>query len=197
MYNQVNQRNNLFPVFLKLEELDTLLVGGGNVGLEKLTALLKSSPGARVKVVSKMFHEDILALANKHASVKLIERGFRTKDLQHKDLIILATGDTALHQKIRDLAKQKRILVNVADTPGLCDFYLGSVVTKGNVKVGISTNGKSPTIAKRMREFFEDAIPENVNDLLDNMSNIRDRIAGDFRQKVTTLNEITAAWLKK
>jgi precorrin-2 dehydrogenase / sirohydrochlorin ferrochelatase len=197
MYNQVNQRNNLFPVFLKLEELDTLLVGGGNVGLEKLNALLKSSPGARVKVVSKTFHEEILSIADKHPNVRLIERGFRTKDLQHKDLIILATDDPALHQKIRDLAKQKRILVNVADTPGLCDFYLGSVVTKGNVKVGISTNGKSPTTAKRMREFFEEAIPENVNDLLDNMSNIRDRITGDFRQKVATLNEITAAWLKK
>jgi precorrin-2 dehydrogenase / sirohydrochlorin ferrochelatase len=197
MYHQVNQRNNLFPVFLKLEELDTLLVGGGNVGLEKLNALLKSSPGARVKVVSKTFHEEILTLAGRHPNVRLIERGFRTKDLQHKDLIILATDDPALHQKIRDLAKQKRILVNVADTPALCDFYLGSVVTKGNIKVGISTNGKSPTIAKRMREFFEDAIPENVNDLLDNMHSIRDRIAGDFRQKVATLNEITAAWLKK
>src|ERR1700741_2225722 len=113
MYNQTNQRNNLFPVFLKLEELDTLLVGGGNVGLEKLNALLKSSPGARVKVVSKTFDDEIVSIAGKHPNVRLIERGFRTKDLQHKDLIILATDDPALHQKIRDLAKQKRILVNV------------------------------------------------------------------------------------
>lgn len=197
MYHHINQRNNLFPVFLKLEELETLLVGGGNVGLEKLNALLKSSPGARVKVVSKTFHEEILQLAEKHPNVILIERGFRTKDLQYKDLIILATDEPDLHQKIRDLAKQKRILVNVADTPGLCDFYLGSVVTKGNVKVGISTNGKSPTMAKRMREFFEDAIPENVNDLLENMNNIRDRIKGDFQRKVEVLNEITASWLRK
>src|SRR5688572_32130839 len=121
MYNQSNQRNNLFPVFLKLEELDTLLVGGGNVGLEKLNALLKSSPGARVKVVSKNFHADIVTLAEKHPTISLIERGFRTKDLQHKDLVILATDDPVLHQKIRGLAKQKRILVNVADTPALCD----------------------------------------------------------------------------
>jgi precorrin-2 dehydrogenase / sirohydrochlorin ferrochelatase len=191
------QRNNLFPVFLKLEELDTLIVGGGNVGLEKLSGLLKSSPRARIKVVSKNFHEEVLAIAAIHKNVQLIERGFRTKDLQYKDLIILATDDKELHKKIHKQARLKRILINVADTPDLCDFYLGSVVTKGNIKIGISTNGKSPTIAKRMREFFEETIPDNIDDLLINMNNIRNKIKGDFKQKVDVLNEITLNWLRK
>ncbi|MFZ6011561.1 MAG: precorrin-2 dehydrogenase/sirohydrochlorin ferrochelatase family protein [Bacteroidota bacterium] len=191
------ERNNLFPVFLKLEELQTLVVGGGNVGLEKLAAILKNSPGARVTVVAPEIQDDIKDLALQHKRVLLVERTFRVRDLQNKDLVLLATDDAALHQRIRTLARKKRILVNVADTPTLCDFYLGSVVTKGNVKIGISTNGKSPTIAKRMREYLEEALPDNTNELLNNMQKIRERIKGDFTHKVKVLNDITSSWLKK
>jgi siroheme synthase-like protein len=127
----------------------------------------------------------------------LVERNFRARDLQSKDLVILATDDKKLHERIRIQARKRRLLVNVADTPDLCDFYLGSVVTKGNIKIGISTNGKSPTIAKRMREYFEEILPENTNQLLDNMQQIRDKIKGDFRHKVDVLNEITSSWLRK
>lgn len=194
---QSQERNNLFPVFLKLEELDTLIVGGGNVGLEKLSGLLKSSPCAKITLVAEKISDDIKAIAAESKTVRLIERGFRVRDLVSKDLVILATDDKTLHQRIRVVTRKKRLLVNVADTPELCDFYLGSVVTKGNIKIGISTNGKSPTIAKRMREYFEEVLPENANDLLDNMQKIRDKIKGDFRQKVDILNEITASWLRK
>ena len=190
-------RNNLFPVFLKLEELDTLIVGGGNVGLEKLNALLKSSPLARVTIVAEKFHAEILGMASHCKRIRLVERSFRARDLQSKDLVILATDDKNLHERIRIQARKRRLLVNVADTPDLCDFYLGSVVTKGNIKIGISTNGKSPTIAKRMREYFEDVLPENTNQLLDNMQQIRDKIKGDFKHKVDVLNEITSSWLRK
>lgn len=193
----MDERNNLFPVFLKLEELDTLIVGGGNVGLEKITALLKSSPGARVTVVAAIIREEIRQLAAMSHHIRLIERNFRVRDLQSKDLIILATDDRELHSRIRVLARKRRLLVNVADTPALCDFYLGSVVTKGNLKLGISTNGKSPTIAKRIREYLEETIPDNTDDLLKNMQAIRERMKGDFAEKVKMLNDITASWLKR
>lgn len=191
------ERNNLFPIFLKLEELHTLIVGGGNVGLEKISGLLKSSPSARITVVAEKISDEVRNVAAQSKTIFLNERSFRIRDLQNKDLVILATDDKALHERIRVQARKKRILVNVADTPDLCDFYLGSVVTKGNLKIGISTNGKSPTIAKRMREYFEEVLPDNTNQLLDNMQKIRDRIKGDFRRKVDVLNEITASWLGK
>lgn len=193
----MEERNNLFPVFLKLEEINTLLVGGGNVGLEKLHALLKSSPGARVTVVAARIRDEIRALAAQSANICLVERNFRVRDLQGKDLIIMATDDPELHRRIRILARKRRLLVNVADTPALCDFYLGSVVTKGNLKIGISTNGKSPTIAKRIREYLEEAIPEETDNVLQNMQRIRDRLKGDFSEKVKMLNDITSSWLKK
>ncbi len=191
------ERNNLFPIFLKLDQLETLIVGGGNVGLEKLSGLLKNSPGLRVTVVADRYHPELPQLAKSFSNVRLVERKFRNRDLTGKDLLILATDDKALHERIRILARKRRLIVNVADTPDLCDFYLGSVVTKGNIKIGISTNGKSPTIAKRMREFFEEVLPENTNELLDNMQKIRDRIKGDFRTKVDTLNQITSSWLRR
>ena len=187
----------LFPVFLKLEELDTLIVGGGNVGLEKLQAVLKSSPLARVTLVAATIKDDIRALATNTRTIRLVERNFRLRDLYSKDLVILATDDPQLHRRIKNLARKRRLLVNVADTPELCDFYLGSIVTKGNLKIGISTNGKSPTIARRIREYLEDALPDDTDSLLKNMQSIRQRLKGDFADKVKILNDLTSSWLKR
>lgn len=190
------ERNNLFPVFLKLESLETLIVGGGNVGLEKLKAVLTNSPAAKVSLVARTISDSITALAAQYENVKLFERNFKLWDMWNKDLLILATDNRNLHETIRKFARSRRILVNVADTPDLCDFYLGSVVTKGNLKIGVSTNGKSPTISKRIREYLEEALPEETNELLDNMNKIRDQIKGDFNEKVKVLNEVTSSWLK-
>jgi len=190
------ERNNLFPVFLKLESLETLIVGGGHVGLEKLTAILKNSPTAKDSLVARTIQEPIKTLVAQHPNVTLFERNFKLWDLWNKDLLILAANNRSLHETIRKFARTRRVLINVADTPDLCDFYLGSVVTKGNLKIGISTNGKSPTISKRMREYLEEALPEETNELLDNMNKIREQIKGDFSHKVKVLNEVTSSWLK-
>jgi precorrin-2 dehydrogenase / sirohydrochlorin ferrochelatase len=189
------EQNHLFPVFLKLESLHTLIVGGGHVGMEKLNAILKNSPQARVTVVARTIQEPIRQLAEQHPTVILQERNFKLWDLWDKDLVLLATDNRQLHETIRSFARSRRLLINVADTPHLCDFYLGSVVTKGNLKIGVSTNGKSPTIAKRIREYLEEALPADTNHLLENMQQIRERIKGDFNHKVKVLNEITTNWL--
>ena len=189
-------RNNLFPVFLKLESLETLIVGGGAVGLEKLTSILKNSPTAKVSMVARTIQEPIRELASRYENVRLYERNFKLWDLWNKDLLILATNNRSLHETIRKFARSRRLLINVADTPDLCDFYLGSVVTKGNLKIGVSTNGKSPTISKRIREYLEEALPEETNDLLNNMGKIREQIKGDFSEKVRVLNEVTSSFLK-
>lgn len=187
--------NPLFPVFLKLDHLDTLLVGGGNVGLEKLSALLKNAPDARVTVVAGMMLPAVKELALRHSYVQLIERNFEFQDLDNKDLVILATDDPSLHVSITEIARKRRLLVNVADTPDLCDFYLGAVVAKGSVKIGISTNGQSPTMAKRIRELLEDVIPDTTEELLRNMRVIRENIKGSFEEKVRILNEITTSFI--
>lgn len=193
----MSERNHLFPVFLKLESLHTLIVGGGHVGLEKLGAILKSSPRATVTLVARSINADIRALAQQHPGVRLFERNFKLWDLWDKDLVLLATDNRQLHESIRNFARTRRLLINVADTPELCDFYLGSVVTRGNLKIGVSTNGKSPTISKRIREYLEEALPDDTNALLENMQQIRERITGDFQHKVKVLNDLTTQWLRE
>ncbi|WP_418509182.1 precorrin-2 dehydrogenase/sirohydrochlorin ferrochelatase family protein [Corallibacter sp.] len=186
----MNERNNLYPIFIKMHSINTLIVGGGYVALEKLTFLLKSSPNAKVTMVANFFRPDVITLA-KQFDVKLIKMSYHDSFLLDQDLIIAATDKPEVNKQIYNDAKVNHILVNVADTPELCDFYLGGIVTKGHVKVAISTNGKSPTTAKRLRQFFEDVIPENIDDLVQNLNRFRKTIKGDFEHKVQTLNNVT------
>lgn len=190
-------QNKLYPIFLKLENLQTLLVGAGNVGLEKLTAVLKNSPEARVTIVAEHVCDDIVRLADRNPNIKLLMRKFFISDLDGKDLLILATNDRAFHERAKAEARKKRILTNVADTPELCDFYLGSVVQKGDLKIGISTNGKSPTFAKRFREYMEEFLPDSLQELVDNLNVFRNNLKGDFQYKVKTLNSLTSSFLSK
>ncbi|MEM6807290.1 MAG: bifunctional precorrin-2 dehydrogenase/sirohydrochlorin ferrochelatase, partial [Bacteroidota bacterium] len=164
--------NTLFPIFIKLDQIHTLLVGGGYVGLEKLEALLKNCPRAKITLVAReILQEDIRKLAAAHPHVEVIERAFEEHDLEQKDFVVLATDDANLHARIKQSCRERNIITNVADTPKLCDAYLGSVVKKGDLKIAISTNGKSPTISKRMREYLTEAIPDtdSMQELLDNM----------------------------
>jgi len=185
-------QNPLFPAFLKLETLRVLLVGGGNVGLEKLSAILRNSPETAVTIVSLSFLVEVRALAAHNPRLRLIERGWVDADLDDADIVFAATDDPALHRVIVAAAHQRRRLVNVADTPALCDFYLSSVVVKGQLKVAVSTNGKSPTVGKRLRAVLEDTLPEELDEVLAQMTVIRGRLAGDFANKVKSLNAVTA-----
>ncbi|WP_425391212.1 precorrin-2 dehydrogenase/sirohydrochlorin ferrochelatase family protein [Ekhidna sp.] len=189
--------NSLFPIFLKLDQIQTLIVGGGNVGLEKLDALLRNDHEANVTIVAKKFNAEVKQRQGLSRQIKLIERPFRKRDLRGKDLVILATDDQTLNAKVRSMARRRHLLVNVADTPGLCDFYLGSTVKKGDLKIGISTNGKSPTFSKRLKEVLNETLPDETDLLLQNLKVIRDRLKGDFSFKVKTLNGITKSLIDR
>ncbi len=167
------------------------------MGTEKLSFLLKSSPKAQVTAVSKAFNEEFLELAHNASNVTLIQDAYHEKYLGGKHLVIGATNFPEINRQIHDEAKERFILVNVADTPELCDFYLGGIVTKGNLKIAISTNGKSPTTAKRLRQLLEEVLPEEIDDLLDNLNAYRDTLKGDFEYKVKAMNEITEKLVEK
>ena len=189
--------NQLYPIFIKTCQLEFLIVGGGNVALEKLEFLLKSSPLARITMVAPFFREKTLNFIRGKTNIDLINKPFHPKFLKGKKIVIVTTDNTSVNQKVHRLCKKKGILVNVADTPDLCDFYMGGIVTKGNLKIGISTNGKSPTLAKRIRQFLEELLPEEINDLLDNLQAYRKTITGDFEFKVHEMNKMTKSILEK
>ena len=189
--SELDKKNQLYPVFLKLDQLELLLVGGGNVGLEKLHSLLANSPEAKVSIVAPEVKDEIKKLVLRHPSCKIFQREFQNDDLNGKDLVILATNNRSLHEEIKTKATEKSILVNVADTPDLCDFYLGSIVQKGNLKIAISTNGKSPTAAKRIKEVLHEALPGELDDVIENLHKVRSKLNGNFEYKVKKLNKLT------
>ena len=183
-------QNELYPIFLKVNQLNVLIVGGGNVGLEKLIFLLKSSPNAKVTVVSINFLPELIELAKNH-QVKFEKTTYNNSFLNGKHMVIATTDVTDVNIQVYKDCKNQNILINVADNPPYCDFYMGGIVTKGNIKIAISTNGKSPTLAKRLRQFFEDVIPNDIDDLAKNLNGFRNKIKGDFSNKVTEMNKLT------
>ncbi len=194
--NIKDDTNPLYPVFLKLHKLRLLLVGGGNVGYEKLTSLLSNSPDSAVTIVAPIIRDELKELVSRHPACTIIQRNFEDTDLENKEIVICATDNKELHKRIKTLANAKKLLVNVADTPELCDFYLGSIVQKGNLKIAISTNGKSPTLARRIKEVLNETIPDEIESLLQNMQAIRNKMSGDFSDKVKQLDELTKKLLQ-
>ena len=186
----LENQNTLYPIFLKLNKLDLLIVGGGNVGLEKVSFILKNSPDANITMISIDFLPEVME-KTKDFNVTLIKKAFEKIDLKNRDIVICATDDYKLHQNIVELNKESKTLTNVADTPELCDFYLGSIVSRGDLKIAISTNGKSPTLGKRIRQYLEDALPNNTQKIIEGLHEFRNSLKGDFQSKVEALNEVT------
>lgn len=188
--------NQLYPVFLRLDKLQLLVVGGGAVAEEKLRFLQKSSPNAQVTIIAKELRSDVQAIATQ-LTAKVFVRPFANEDVNPFDLVIAATNDKELNHAIWQAAKAQKILINVADTPDLCDFYMGGIVTRGNLKIAISTNGKSPTFAKRIREFLEEILPDDTDVLIQNLHTYRRQLRTGFADKVKTLNDLTISLIKK
>lgn len=183
--------NQLFPIFIKLNQVHTLLIGGGKVALEKFQALVANDEGLNLTVVAREILPEFEQLLKNYQHIQLHIRPFKASDMENKQLVIAATNNMELNDQLRNLTSLHNILFNAADKPDLCDFYLGSIVTKGNLKVAISTNGKSPTIAKRVRELLNDLLPEEIDETLSLMSEYREQLRGDFEFKVRMLNEHT------
>ncbi|MCL7753844.1 bifunctional precorrin-2 dehydrogenase/sirohydrochlorin ferrochelatase [Polaribacter sp. Z022] len=184
------EQNELYPIFLKTKQLEILIVGGGFVALEKLSFLLKSSPNSKVTMVAPFFRDETLEKV-KGFNVQLVHDEYKNIHLKNKDIVIATTDNVEVNIQVYKDCKERNVLVNVADNPPYCDFYMGGIVTKGNVKIAISTNGKSPTTAKRLRQFFEEVIPNNIDDLVKNLNKYRETLKGDFEDKVEKLNEFT------
>ncbi len=190
-------KNNLFPIFLKSDSYRFLIVGGGNVGLEKAETLLRQNPFTTLTVVAQKITSGLHKLQKKHPQLIVEERSFEENDLNSTDFLIIATNDSELNRNIKQKANEKGILVNAADQPDLCDFYLGSIVNKGYLKIAISTNGKSPVLARRLREHLEEAIPENISDSIENLNAFREQHKGDIQAKLVSLNKATKALAKE
>jgi precorrin-2 dehydrogenase / sirohydrochlorin ferrochelatase len=143
---------NLFPMFIKLEGKQVLVIGAGNVGEPKIAGLLET--GARIRVVAREASAAIREWA-RAGKIELEPRPFQTDDLEGVFLAVVATSSRTLNEHIYDEAKKRDVLCNVVDVPDLCDFYYPSIVRRGDLQIAVSTAGQSPSLAQKIRQQLE------------------------------------------
>ncbi len=143
---------SLFPMFMKLTGKQCLVVGAGNVAEPKISGLLET--GARIRVVAL----EATAAVREWARAGMIElelRRFETDDLNRAFLVVVATSSRPLNERIYHEAQRRGVLCNVVDVPDLCDFFYPSVVRRGDLQIAVSTAGKSPSLAQKLRQQLE------------------------------------------
>ena len=159
-----------YPINLDIKDRNCLVIGGGAVGTRKVRTLLEC--GARVTVVSPVISESLRNLAEDNR-LQLVERHYDRSDLEDMFLVIGATNDEQLNQRISEHARQRNLLCNIADRPEACTFILPSIINRGDLCITISTSGKSPAMAKRLRKHLSEQFGPEYIDFLRLMGNLR------------------------
>ncbi len=162
-----------YPIFLNIEEKTVLVVGGGSVAQRKIGTLLKY--GASVNVVSKELTKELEELVAARR-VKHIGSEFSTEHLDEAFLVFAATDDKQLNRQISQSAREKGVLVNAVDQPEDCDFIVPSCIKKGYLSIAISTSGKSPALAKKIREQLTSQFGNEYDTFLFLMGRIRKEV---------------------
>jgi len=143
---------SLFPMFVKLKGRRVVVVGGGEIAAGKLDALLQA--GAKVTVVSPAVNSQVSSLV-KERKIEWREKEFAQKDLDGAFLVIAATSVPSVNESVYRTADARGLLCNAVDDIENSHFYYGSVVQRGDLQIAISTNGKSPALAQRLRKELE------------------------------------------
>jgi len=165
-----------FPIQLDIRGRRCLVVGGGRVGTRKAQSLL--SCGGRVTVVSPEVTDVLRDLATR-SGLSLLQREYDSLDLQGMFLVMGATDDEALNRRIRSDAERQEILCNIADRPEQCDFILPAVVQRGDLVITVSTSGRSPALAKKLRKDLQAQFGDEYTVFLDLMGAIRKRLLAE------------------
>ncbi|MEW6171566.1 MAG: bifunctional precorrin-2 dehydrogenase/sirohydrochlorin ferrochelatase [Bacillota bacterium] len=178
----------LYPAFIKLQDRKCVVVGGGRVAARKVGMLLDC--GAQVRVISPTVVEELAAWIT-GGRVEWINRGFEKGDTADAFLVVSATDDREVNNAVAAECTAQNILLNVVDQPEFCNFYVPSVVKRGPLTIAISTEGKSPLLARKMREKLEEVITPAYGEFLEYLGAVRAGIiAGHPEVKGELLEEI-------
>lgn len=165
-----------YPVNLAIKDRACLVVGGGSVGTRKVKTLAEC--GAAVTVVSPEISAKLVQMAAE-GLIALEKRAYRAADLEDKFLVIGATDDEALNRRIHADAERFNTLCNIADRPEICNFILPAIVNRGDLVIAVSTSGKSPAYAKKLRKELENQFGGEYELLLRLMGAIRERLLSE------------------
>jgi uroporphyrin-III C-methyltransferase len=168
---------SLLPIFLKLDGRRCLLVGAGNVALDKIGSLLTT--GLQLRVVAPRARAEVQQLAAE-GKLEWIERGFEPADLDGNFLVIAATDSPDVNAAVYRAAVERKIACNSVDDIPNCDFFFGSVVSRGALQVAISTGGNSPAFAQRLRSEIDEQLPQDLAPWLESLGQLRREVLAQF-----------------
>ena len=161
---------SMLPIFLKLQGRRCLLVGAGNVALDKIGSLLKT--GLQLRVVAPEARPEIRQLA-KEGKLEWMQRAFEPADLDGCFLAVTATDSSEINALVHRGSVERGILCNSVDDIPNCDFYFGSVVSRGDLQIAISTSGQSPAVAQHLRREIDEQLPADLGPWLENLGQLR------------------------
>ncbi|MFH1002774.1 MAG: bifunctional precorrin-2 dehydrogenase/sirohydrochlorin ferrochelatase [Chloroflexota bacterium] len=173
-----DQTSGYYPLFLDLAGKRCLVVGGGEVARRKVMMLLEY--GGSVEVISPELCPELAALANS-GQVTATRRQYRNDDLKNASLAIAATGHTEVNRQVAAEARRQKVLVNVVDDPEISDFIVPSYLRRGDITVAVSTSGKSPALARKIRTRLETDLGKEYAALADLIAEVRAEVK---RQKI-------------
>jgi uroporphyrin-III C-methyltransferase / precorrin-2 dehydrogenase / sirohydrochlorin ferrochelatase len=164
---------SLFPIFVKLHSRLVVLVGGGNIAAGKIPGLLQAQP--RVRVIAPQINSQISAWVDS-GEIQWSAKEFAPADLQDASLVIAATSIPAVNAAVFQAAEARGVFCNAVDDIANCHFYYGSIVQRGDLQIAISTNGKSPALAQRLRKELEQQYPAEYAAWLDFLGDAREKL---------------------
>lgn len=179
-----------YPVNLNLDNMEIIIVGGGNVALRKCMNFLEF--GKSVTVLAPDFDSRFLELGNK---VDLINDIFKEEYIDKFDIVVAATDDKEVNEEIACICRKKSKLINVVDSRDLSDFTVSSYVKRGDLLIGISTGGKIPALSAKIRRDLEEIYDESFAEYVDLLGELREKIIKKYEDK-TERKEVLKALVK-
>jgi siroheme synthase-like protein len=174
---------SLFPAFLKLDARQILIVGGGTLASTKIAGLLEA--GARVRIVSPQINSHLAAKV-RNREIEWLPKLFTPDDLDGAFLVIAATSLRDVNAAVYQEADRRGILCNAIDDIENCHFYYGSIVQRGDLQIAVSTNGKSPALAQRLRKEFEQQFGPEYSAWLEWLGAAREVLRSQFSDTPST-----------
>jgi len=161
-----------YPINLNISGRKCIVIGGGNVAERKILSLLEC--GADVTVISPSLTKNIKRLVDEYR-INFIKRNYKKGDLKGAFIVVAATNDSKVNKEVAKEAKKKKVMINVVDSPKLCDFISPSVIRRGDLVISISTGGKFPAFSKKIRIMLEKIIGKEYGMELDRLVIFREK----------------------
>lgn len=183
---------SLFPMFMKLDGRQCLVVGAGKIGETKIAGLLET--GVRIRVVALQASSAVQQWAREQ-KIELDICAYRSEDLNGAFLAVVATSSRTLNERIYYESQARGIMCNVVDVPDLCDFYYPSIVRRGDLQIAVSTAGRSPSLAQKIRQQLEKQFGPGYADWVSELGETRKLIlASDLNkeQKLDLLHSLAS-----